>query len=424
MKSPMDEVILDLSLRWAGTPSVHLDVATSVSPNLAVAVDDLVLEATVRIILKPLCNVWPTFSAITIAMVEKPRLNAALKAIGGADIMKFPGLGDTLMNVITNLSFDFMTWPERLVIPILDLSEEELRGLENKPTAVLQVKVISASNIPNVDTFDKTDPFVETTVRGKRWHRTSTKNNNLNPVWNENFVMFVEDVKAQHLKIKLSDDGAKARLLGSASIPLSSIEFNKATTHEVLLKGEYKSLAGSVMKGIKRYTQVDDGTEQVRGNTKGGAGTVKLEVMMRPIRVGEAEAGEFYGGMVTLHVERCDNLITKQSFQMKPSPRLRAFCNVPGQPPIPRNIFKGEVKKKTHAPLFDERFELIVYDIKEEVTIQVEDSAYRKQCLLGEYKFPITDVISAAGDEFKGVFKLRGVRSGDIRIHVRYAAFG
>ena len=429
VSSALDEVILDISLRWKGEPDVHLDVVTSVSPNLVVSVDDLVLDATVRVILRPLCSVWPTFSAITIAMMEKPVMNFSLRAIGGYDIMSFPGLGDTLNSVIKDLSFDFMTWPQRLVIPILDLSEEELLGLQNKPKAVLQVRVVSAKDLPNVDLLNKTDPFVETTVRGKRWHRSSTKDNDLNPVWNEEFVMLVEDETTQDLKIRVSDDGRVARVVGLASIPLSTVEKGDWQTFNVRLQKpeQSSSMFKSAAKGLKNMVIDKDEHTSVKANKKGSAGTLQLELQLRPIRQGNADSeDDFYGGMISVTLERASNLITTQSFGRKPSPMAIVFVNKPGESPIPRNVFKSEIKAKTFSPDFNWKVELIVYDKTEIVTVKIVDGAYRSKNppLLGEYTIPVTDVIASANDEIHGVFRLNKVRKGDISLDLQYSALG
>lgn len=62
------------------------------------------------------------------------------------------------------------------------------------------------------------------------------QNNDLNPIWNENFEFEVEDVSSQHLTVRIFDDeGVQAsELIGCAQFPLSSLEPGKVK--EVWLK--------------------------------------------------------------------------------------------------------------------------------------------------------------------------------------------
>mmetsp|Transcript_107925 Transcript_107925/g.315573 ORF Transcript_107925/g.315573 Transcript_107925/m.315573 type:complete len:136 (-) Transcript_107925:101-508(-) len=49
----------------------------------------------------------------------------------------------------------------------------------------IQVHVLNATELPNMDFLDKTDAYVKVTMAGKEVLRTKVIDNNLNPVWDE-----------------------------------------------------------------------------------------------------------------------------------------------------------------------------------------------------------------------------------------------
>ena len=73
-----------------------------------------------------------------------------------------------------------------------------------KCTGELTVKVEKARNLPRMDTFGLADPFAAVTCGKGTRHKTKVKKNNLNPVWNEEFIFNVEE-SARELKLVLYD---------------------------------------------------------------------------------------------------------------------------------------------------------------------------------------------------------------------------
>lgn len=111
----------------------------------------------------------------------------------------------------------------------------------------IKIKVKGAKNLKNVDTGfagDVSDPLVRI-KNGSQDFKTKTINNNLNPVWNEEFefeVDFTKETQDKWIQVSLVDSGFTTETsLGEAKvfIPYLSFEPRKETPYVVELeKGE------------------------------------------------------------------------------------------------------------------------------------------------------------------------------------------
>lgn len=63
----------------------------------------------------------------------------------------------------------------------------------------LTVQVLKATNLKNLEMVGKSDPYVRLYVRVLFKEKTRVIDNNLNPVWNEQFEFDVEDQETQSL---------------------------------------------------------------------------------------------------------------------------------------------------------------------------------------------------------------------------------
>ncbi len=61
------------------------------------------------------------------------------------------------------------------------------------------MQVIKATNLKNLEMVGKSDPYVRLYVRVLFKEKTRVIDNNLNPVWNEQFEFDVEDQETQSL---------------------------------------------------------------------------------------------------------------------------------------------------------------------------------------------------------------------------------
>jgi Ca2+-dependent lipid-binding protein len=75
----------------------------------------------------------------------------------------------------------------------------------------LNVRVVSAKGLAKMDTFGKSDPFVELSLTGtKSKVKTSVKDNTLTPVWNEEFKFVLYNPARQSLALLIKDQDVAA----------------------------------------------------------------------------------------------------------------------------------------------------------------------------------------------------------------------
>ncbi|KRZ52751.1 Protein CLEC16A [Trichinella nativa] len=96
----------------------------------------------------------------------------------------------------------------------------------SKCQGVVRVGVIAATNLENKDSFlkGKSDPYVRITVGGQIY-QTKTIENNLNPVWNEEFDAIVDHADGQYLGVELYDEdpGSRDEFLGNLDLDMDSV---------------------------------------------------------------------------------------------------------------------------------------------------------------------------------------------------------
>ena len=92
----------------------------------------------------------------------------------------------------------------------------------------LDVKLVEARDLLNLDLIGKSDPFAILYVRPipTRMVKSRTKRSSLNPIWNESFALVVEDLGSQKLVVSIMDEEElqQSRLLGQAVLPLTQLE--------------------------------------------------------------------------------------------------------------------------------------------------------------------------------------------------------
>ncbi|KAJ3678462.1 hypothetical protein LUZ60_002265 [Juncus effusus] len=250
------QIIMDIDFRWGGDPSIILAVDALVA-SLPIQLKDLQVFTVIRVVFQ-LSEEIPCISAVVVALLAdpKPKIDYNLKAVGGS-LTAIPGLSDMIEDTVTSIVEDMLKWPHRIVVPLgvnVDISDLEL-----KPQGQLSVTVLKANNLINADTLGKSDPYVKLYVRQMFKVKTKVIDNNLNPEWNEQFVIIAEDKETQFLVFEVYDeDNVQAdKMLGVARIPLKGLEAE--TEKEFTLKLE-KSL--DPMKANK--DRKDRGTITVR----------------------------------------------------------------------------------------------------------------------------------------------------------------
>jgi hypothetical protein len=143
-------VEIDLSVFWKGDPDVVLGVrAAQDTLSVPVSLTEFECAFTLRLIFAPLIGVFPCFGALTIALVDEPKLDFDLRVVGG-DVTLVPGLKESLRTYIKALIASWMVWPRCITVAIpgtgytLPESDEADSDERNTPpvTGLLHVQVV------------------------------------------------------------------------------------------------------------------------------------------------------------------------------------------------------------------------------------------------------------------------------------------
>ncbi|KAL3514786.1 hypothetical protein ACH5RR_027503 [Cinchona calisaya] len=194
------ELIMEPAFKWAGNPNITIAVK-AFGLRATVQVLDLQIFASPRITLKPLVPSFPCFAKILVSLMEKPHVDFGLKLFG-ADAMSIPGLYRFVQELIKDQVANMYLWPKTLEVQILDPATAM-----KKPVGILNVKVLRAMKLKKKDLLGASDPYVKLKLSDDKLpsKKTTVKQKNLNPEWNEEFKLVVKDPQSQHLDISVYD---------------------------------------------------------------------------------------------------------------------------------------------------------------------------------------------------------------------------
>ncbi|CAA6671847.1 unnamed protein product [Spirodela intermedia] len=217
------QITMDIDFRWGGDPSIILAVEALVA-SLPIQLKNLQVFTVIRVIFQ-LSEDIPCVSAVVVALLSepKPRIDYTLKAVGGS-LTAIPGLSDMIDDTVNTIVSDMLQWPHRIVFQLVFLWIQGIE-LELKPQGKLSVSVVKATALKNMEMIGKSDPYVVLYIRPVLKNKTKVFDNSLNPVWNENFTLIVEDKETQYITFEL----------GIVKLPLVDLEADTLKEHELRL---------------------------------------------------------------------------------------------------------------------------------------------------------------------------------------------
>ncbi|EAT41474.1 AAEL006893-PA, partial [Aedes aegypti] len=130
----------------------------------------------------------------------------------------------------------------------------------------LRIHLISGHNLVAMDKSGTSDPYVKFKVGGRLLYKSKTVHKDLNPVWDETFVVPVED-PFQPINIKVFDYdwGLQDDFMGSAKLVLTALELNRA--EDLIIKLEDAQRAnkdlGEIKLGVTLWPKTQEDKEQV-----------------------------------------------------------------------------------------------------------------------------------------------------------------
>ncbi|PKI47107.1 hypothetical protein CRG98_032520 [Punica granatum] len=410
-------VTMDLELQWDGNPKIELDIRTRVGVGLPVQVKNIGFTGVFRLMFRPLVDEFPCFGAVCYSLKEKKNLDFTLRVVGG-DISAIPGVSDAIEETIRDAIEDTVTWPVRKIVPILP---GDYSDLELKPVGVLEVKLVQAKDLANKDVIGKSDPFVELFIRPlrSRMKRSRTMNNQLNPIWNENFEFVVEDVSSQHLTIRVFDDeGVQAsELIGCAQFPLISLE-----------PGKVKDVWLKLVKDL-----------EVQRDNK-NRGEVQLELLYCPNGMESNIKNLFRNDLSLTSLEKVLQSEGDGADVKKKDVIIRGVLSVTvisaedlpatdimgkSDPYVVLKMKKSDAKYKTRVlndvlnPVWNQTFDIVVEDALHDMLIlEVYDHDTFGKEKIGRVIMTLTRVI-LEGD-IQDTFPLDNAKSGKLNLHLKW----
>lgn len=397
------ELIMEPSMKWAGNPNITV-VAKAFGLRASVQVVDLQVFACPRITLKPLVPTFPCFAKILVSLMEKPHVDFGLKLLG-ADAMSIPGLYRFVQELIKDQVANMYLWPKTLEVPIMDPAKAMKR-----PVGILSVKVVRAMKLKKKDLLGASDPYVKLKLTEDKLpsKKTTVKQKNLNPEWNEEFNLVVKDPESQALEINVFDweQVGKHDKMGLNVVPL------KQLTPE-----ELKVMTLDLLKNMDPN---DAQNEKSRGQ-------IVLELMYKPFTDEEMpketedsnavekapEGTPDGGGLLAVIVHEAQDLEGKH--HTNPQVRL---------------LFRGEERrtkpvKKNRDPRWEEEFQFTLDEppTNDRIHVEVVSTSSRMGLLhpkeaLGYVDINLSDVVS--NKRINERYNLIDSKNGRIQIELQW----
>lgn len=418
MDSDSSGITMELDLQWDGNPNIVLDIETTLGISLPVQVKNIGFTGVLRLVFKPLVSEFPCFGAVCCSLREKSKVDFTLKVVGG-EMTAIPGISDAIEGTIRDTIEDTLTWPNRIIVPIVP---GDYSDLELKPVGLLEVKLVEARDLMNKDLVGKSDPFAVLYIRPLRekTKKSKTINNDLNPIWNEHYEFVVEDTSTQHLTVKIYDDEGlqPSEIIGCARVYLADLQ-----------PGKVKDVWLDLVKDLE--IQRD----------KKPRGQVHLELLYYPFGKHEGISNPFANQIQLTSLEK---VLKTESNGFDVTQRkniiMRGVLSVTvisaedlppmdvmgkADPFVVLYLKKGETKKKTRVvtetlnPIWNQTFDFVVEDaLHDLLMVEVWDHDTFGKDYIGRCILTFTKVILEG--EFQDTFVLQGAKSGKLNLHFKW----
>ena len=301
-----DEIQVQIKMTWKGNPTVVFRVeGPSIYGGLSpvkIAMTDFSVSGTAKVTLAHLLREKPIVGGVQVTLTEDPQVSyrVSVKAAPGMpqlSVSSIPGLSAAINNAVTSAMRERLVFPRAAGVVVASRhTPGTVRAIEDaleiKPVGQLRVTVVGARGLKNADLLGTSDPYAVVALGSRKTPaatgdapRTATANNDLNPTWNEEFVLDVCSTEIQCLWVRVfDDDGAYGTddLMGSVVLPLGGLPRRVNVRGEYPLKkasevagGGFKMKRGEITMVI-RYEPFDDA---VAGNAADEDGAREKETI-------------------------------------------------------------------------------------------------------------------------------------------------
>ncbi|KAK1608511.1 hypothetical protein QYE76_032184 [Lolium multiflorum] len=418
LDSDSTSIIMELEMQWDGNPNIVLDIQTTLGISLPVQVKNIGFTGVLRLLFKPLVAELPCFGAVCVSLREKSKVDFTLKVVGG-EMTAIPGISDAIEGTIRDTIEDTLTWPNRIIVPIVP---GDYSDLELKPVGLLEVKLVEARDLKNKDLVGKSDPFAVLYIRplSAKTKKSKTINNDLNPIWNEHYEFVVEDSSTQHLTVKIYDDEGlqPSEIIGCARVELAGLQPGKVKDVWLELVKDLeiqrdKKPRGQVHLELLYYPF---------GKQEGGSNPFASQIQLTSLeKVLKTESNGFDVNQRKNVIMRGVLSVTVISAEDLPAMDVMGKAD----PFVVLYLKKGETKKKTRVvtetlnPIWNQTFDFVVEDaLHDLLMVEVWDHDTFGKDYIGRCILTLTRVILEG--EFQDTYVLQGAKSGKLNLHFKW----
>ncbi|KAG2448431.1 hypothetical protein HYH02_006323 [Chlamydomonas schloesseri] len=174
-----ERLLMEVSVKWCGDPNITLAIELPTGQKLCPRVMDITFVATIRIMLDPLVDRIPGFVGAMATVPKPPLIKYRLdfgKALGGsmAPAAVTPVVNYFMKEIITKM----LVWPQRLVIPILQETEQDrilIQRLMRRHRGVVRIYVQRARQLKKAEWGGTNDVLCEFTTDSEYFESTTIK---------------------------------------------------------------------------------------------------------------------------------------------------------------------------------------------------------------------------------------------------------
>ena len=228
-----DEIIMETPIFWGGDLRVRVTAVLKLGStciDVPVDIANIQIKALARITI-PLVDTLPCTGGVNISLLEEPTVDCDLNIIDSPDIMALPGIPLAIKSAISIVAGKMLVYPNEFSLPLM-----ENYGRPLPPHGMLKVTVKSGHGLKS-SLMDTVDPFVSCEIREGRPARTTTIDNNRDPVWDEDLDLVVDDPAKQLLKVVVFDDDLiSADTVGGAMVELAYADFVQNPGQPVIIR--------------------------------------------------------------------------------------------------------------------------------------------------------------------------------------------
>ncbi|KAJ4386066.1 hypothetical protein N0V93_008958 [Gnomoniopsis smithogilvyi] len=261
-------VSLGMDVSWHSKSDFQLD--GQMVPELGIK--GVHLTGRLSVLLAPLTNILPCFGAAQIAFVNPPKLE--LDFTGAADIADSSLIDKTVRKAIMDTICSMAVLPNRYLykmdpnsdwfqtylphLGVLRLTVEKATGLESPKRSGGATGKIEGL-LSKVGLKDVPDPFVNVSVGAEPAFRSKTKEDCMEPVWDETHDFLVADFDQNVVVEVMDEDPGENDPMGAATVSVRKLLLGGPQTQELpLVRKDRPDSNGRVAVRAKYFNFIGD----------------------------------------------------------------------------------------------------------------------------------------------------------------------